>query len=177
MQEQKLTIAQLAEKVNDELKNKTSSDARYSSELSERRIRDYISKGILDKPFGQGRDKWFGQQHVDKLLAVRNLQSDGISDQSLKKLSSSMSGSAYISSENIQAESLSDNDLQKDALGFLSHIGASSSLAGSTPKALFASASNASSQALATYYTSTEDTAKVQALNTVQKQVSKIWNE
>lgn len=174
MNEPKLTITELTQKVNEELKNNvsadTSTDARYSSELSERRIRDYISKGILDKPFGQGRDKWYGQMHVNKLLALRQLQSDGLSDQSLKKLS-------YTSSPLVGSlqESLapSANGLRAEALNFLSGL--------DTGSKSFAFAASASAMptgdVLKSYYSSTEDTSKLNAMNMVKKQVNKVWNE
>jgi hypothetical protein len=175
MNEPKLTIAELTQKVNEELKANASgdisTDARYSSELSERRIRDYISKGILDKPFGQGRDKWYGQMHVNKLLALRQLQSDGLSDQSLKKLSytsSPISGSLQESSF-----STSENGLRTEALNFLSGLDS-----GSKSYAFAASASaTPTGDVLKSYYSSTEDTSKLNAMNMVKKQVNKVWNE
>jgi DNA-binding transcriptional MerR regulator len=90
MTDKQLTIQELAQIVNEQLKNtiqNQDNDARQSEVVSERRIRDYITKGLLDKPFGSGPKKWYTQVHVDKLLALRQLQKEGLSDQYLKKLS------------------------------------------------------------------------------------------
>lgn len=81
----KLTIEELANKVNQLLCKKLDSnllrDGRQSTEISTRRIRDYITKGLLKNPIGNGREKWFGQDHVEELLALRLLQHNGLSDQ------------------------------------------------------------------------------------------------
>ncbi len=179
MNEPKLTITELTQKVNEELKSKssdTSTDARYSSELSERRVRDYISKKILDKPFGQGRDKWYGQKHVDKLVAVRQLQSDGLSDQSLKRLSATSHNSNSVMSESLSPQASSDQSLRSSALDFIS--GLESNISGSMSHAFAASASvSPTTDALKSYYSSTEDFSKLNAMNMVQKQVNKVWNE
>ena len=175
MNEPKLTITELTKKVNEELKSnisvETSTDARYSSELSERRIRDYISKGILDKPFGQGRDKWYGQMHINKLLALRQLQSDGLSDQSLKKLSYTSSPISGALNESLFSSS--EIGLRTEALSFLSGLNS-----GSKSYAFAASTSaSPTGDVLKSYYSSTEDTNKLSAINMVKKQVNKVWNE
>lgn len=223
MSEDKLTMAELTNKVNEKLKDhvSTGTDARYSSTLSERRVKDYITKGILDKPFGAGKEKWFGELHVNKLFALRQLQSDGLSDQYLKKLSGSsspalpesnfagISGAGFtgafeassFSANTEQSFSLSDHDdaiieneeMRKSALSFIENMNnkmtqtkihdskaaRSSSLLGSMAigAVVGSSASTSNSMFLQNYYSSTEDTAKLQAVNTLKKQVSKVWNE
>ena len=173
MNEPKLTITELTKKINEELKSnisvETSTDARYSSELSERRIRDYISKGILDKPFGQGRDKWYGQMHINKLLALRQLQSDGLSDQSLKKLSYTSSPISGALNESLCASS--EIGLRTEALSFLSGLNSGSK------SYAFAASASPTGDVLKSYYSSTEDTNKLSAINMVKKQVNKVWNE
>lgn len=82
----KLTIEDLALKVNEQLFNLSSSDKRFSNSLSVRRIRDYISKGVLDKPFKDGKNIYFTELHYQKLIALREVQSEGISEESIKKM-------------------------------------------------------------------------------------------
>ena len=89
----KLTIEDLADKVNEILEDhfKTHpemiSDARQSNILSTRRIRDYLTKGLIPKPFstGEGKQKWFDHTHVDALVALRLLQHNGLSEQYISK--------------------------------------------------------------------------------------------
>jgi DNA-binding transcriptional MerR regulator len=81
----KLTIEDLAEKVNniisENFKNNYIKDGRQSFVLSPRRIRDYITKGLIDKPVGDGREKWFDESHVNALVSLRLLQHNGLSEQ------------------------------------------------------------------------------------------------
>lgn len=108
----KLNIEELADKVNElidkELNNKqgTIKDARQSSVLSTRRIRDYMTKGLLHKPNGT-KEKWFDESHVNALVSIRLLQHNGLSEQYI--MSSSLK-------ENIE------NEQQNDALNFLSSL-------------------------------------------------------
>lgn len=78
----KLNIFELAQKVNEYFKKEdvVSSDGRQSLEVSERRIRDYMTKGLLDKPEGSGREKFFNERHVEQLIALRKLQFSGASE-------------------------------------------------------------------------------------------------
>jgi DNA-binding transcriptional MerR regulator len=86
----KLTIEQLADKVNELISEKfkdqpeSIKDGRQSSVLSTRRIRDYITKGLIEKPVGAGREKWFDNSHVDALVSLRLLQHNGLSDYYIK---------------------------------------------------------------------------------------------
>jgi DNA-binding transcriptional MerR regulator len=82
----KLSIEELADKVNQDLVNLKSEDKRLSNNLSVRRIRDYISKGLLDKPFKDGKNIYFTELHYDKLIVLRTSQYDGLSDVTVKKI-------------------------------------------------------------------------------------------
>lgn len=83
-----LSIEQLALLVNQKLSlSLQSNDKRYSAELTPRRIRDYISQGLLDKPFKMGKNIYFTELHFNKLVALRTMQSEGLSDKYLKKIS------------------------------------------------------------------------------------------
>lgn len=88
MKQNQYTIEELAEKVNqnvNSLQNQLKDDmlhkdGRQSSNLSVRRIRDYITKGLLDKPEGNHPNKYFTDHHVEQLTSLRTLQHVGISD-------------------------------------------------------------------------------------------------
>jgi DNA-binding transcriptional MerR regulator len=140
----KLTIEQLADKVNELISEKfkespeSIKDGRQSSVLSTRRIRDYITKGLVEKPVGAGREKWFDETHINKLVSLRLLQHNGLSDQYIKgevlnNLSNSTGYHTYLSEENTLNESTSklfdsaslnsttnnDEQMQSNALSFL----------------------------------------------------------
>ena len=110
----KLTIEDLSKKVNEILEDhfKTHpemiSDARQSNILSTRRIRDYLTKGLIPKPFstGEGKQKWFDHTHVDALVALRLLQHNGLSEQYISKeldKNSILNESFYASFDNIES--------------------------------------------------------------------------
>jgi DNA-binding transcriptional MerR regulator len=135
----KLTIEQLADKVNELISEKFKEspelikDGRQSSVLSTRRIRDYITKGLVEKPVGAGREKWFDETHVSKLVSLRLLQHNGLSDQYIKgevlnNLSNSAGYQTYLSEGDVLNESTSnlfdsatndDEQMQSNALSFL----------------------------------------------------------
>lgn len=183
--EKKLNMAELTQVVNEELKKNSSevTDARMSSELSERRVRDYITKGLLDKPFGQGRDKWFGMEHVNKLVALRKLQSDGLSDQQLKKFSTSSSaiygydtGNVTLNAtQTLGVESFSEQEsLKSDALNFLASLPSAQNAVASS--SLLNKTISASTPVLEHYYQTTPE-VNAKALTSVKKQINKVWNE
>jgi DNA-binding transcriptional MerR regulator len=86
-----MSIEELAEianrQLNEEKLSFDNSDGRYGSEISIRRIRDYMSKGILDKPLKTGRNTYFTETHLNQLLNVRKLQAQGLSDSVMQKAS------------------------------------------------------------------------------------------
>lgn len=84
----KMTIDELAEKFNKESKNLTDNnlDKRYSKELSTRRIRDYVSKGILEKPIREGRNTFYNEEHLKKLIEIRQAQQEGLTDSLISKI-------------------------------------------------------------------------------------------
>lgn len=84
----KMTIEQLAQQYNKLIKGKgdnQAQDKRYSPELTSRRIRDYVSKGIIDKPEREGKYAFYNERHLNQLLSVRAVQKEGFSDSSLQK--------------------------------------------------------------------------------------------
>ena len=93
----KMSIEELASAVSGALENSPANsfvDKRYSNDISVRRIRDYVSKGIIEHPIKDGRQSYFTPDHYDALLNVRKLQSEGLSDSVLRKLSDTTYGSA-----------------------------------------------------------------------------------
>ena len=140
----KLTIEQLADKVNELIAEKSKEqpelikDGRQSSILSTRRIRDYITKGLIEKPVGAGREKWFDNSHVDALVSLRMLQHNGLSDHyimnstklegSLDKFSSIYSNDecnnnlSLNNSLSLNEEVSNDEMMQSNALDFLKSL-------------------------------------------------------
>lgn len=136
----KLTIEQLADKVNqliaDNFKESPEliKDGRQSSVLSTRRIRDYITKGLIEKPVGSGREKWFDESHVNSLVSLRLLQHNGLSDQYIlsstkSELLKDSSNYEYVSEESLgllDSTNLNyksdDEKLQNNAMDFLHSI-------------------------------------------------------
>lgn len=81
-----MTLEELAEAANSlldssETKNQ---DGRLSENVSPRRIRDYITKGLLDKPFKSGRNTYYSAHHLNQLVELRTLQSSGISEKYIR---------------------------------------------------------------------------------------------
>ena len=82
------TLDELASEVNKQTDalRLNSSDQRTSETLSTRRIRDYVSKGMVNKPFRHGRNAIYGEHHVLQLLALRSMQADGLPEKYISKL-------------------------------------------------------------------------------------------
>jgi DNA-binding transcriptional MerR regulator len=139
----KLTIEQLADKVNELIAEKAVAqpelikDGRQSSTLSTRRIRDYITKGLIEKPVGVGREKWFDNSHVDALVSLRMLQHNGLSDHyimnstklegSIDKFASLYSNDetnnvSLTNSLSLNEEASTDEIMQSNALDFLKSL-------------------------------------------------------
>lgn len=120
-----MTIEELADYVNNQISkendNHNLTDGRYSSSVSVRRIRDYLSKGLLDKPIKDGRNAYFDERHAQKLLGLRKMQTQaGLSEQYIKKVLDSNDTSAYSLSNASLSNSQDDESLQKNALAALS---------------------------------------------------------
>lgn len=122
----KLTIEELADMVNQQVSEnlaKTSiKDGRQSSVLSTRRIRDYITKGLIEKPVGDGREKWFNETHVSALLALRLLQHNGLSEQYIM----SATQDSNIQEKEDVLSNKGDDLLKNDALSFLNSLNSNS---------------------------------------------------
>lgn len=166
----KLTIEELADKVNEQLANLSSNDKRFSNQVSVRRIRDYMSKGVLDKPFKEGKNIYFTELHYQKLIALREIQSEGISDENVKKI---------ISFENKNQE---DNLLQENALFAINEIVGQSSSFASSALAGSSSSSIANSQSKGvSYLNSLIDSSNIakskETKAYISTPISKSWSE
>lgn len=138
MNEKKYTIEELVDEVNKRVEQMKvqlndepiTKDGRQSRTLSVRRIRDYITKGLLDKPYGMHHNKYFTKHHVDQLISLRTLMHVGISD---TYIMNSKSSSDYYVNEATLSHSADTNksknklhDVQEivksDAMDFLLNL-------------------------------------------------------
>lgn len=92
----KFTLEELTKEVNFQIENKVFSnkdlnkiDLRYSEKLSERRIRDFTTKGLISKPIKEGRYVFYTEKHIEEIIKLREIQSKGISDNSILSITSS----------------------------------------------------------------------------------------
>lgn len=153
MSSEYMTIEQLVAKFNNLAQSSNIIDKRVSNELSVRRVRDYVSKGVLDKPIKDGRNALFTEAHLNKLLAIRELQSEGLSDQFLKKLNNTAYQTGDVSSVGVVNQSL-----RQDAFSVLSEI--------RTNNAILPSAgllNSTTPQVLRSHYSSNDMTGKKMA--------------
>lgn len=82
------TIEELVDKVNSIVDSNGVEDGRVSNVLSVRRVRDYQSKGLLREPTRVKRKSYYDDEHVKQLIVLRSMQSTGLSDSFMQKLSS-----------------------------------------------------------------------------------------
>ena len=60
-----------------ELLNREVADPR--DEVSRRTVRYFIQEGLLQEPYGLGRGKHYGAEHLQRLRDIRELQKKGLS--------------------------------------------------------------------------------------------------
>jgi DNA-binding transcriptional MerR regulator len=128
----KMTIEELAKKANERLKlddnENDKFDQRCSDEISVRRIRDYTTKGILDKPLKEGRNAFYTEQHLEKLISIRQMQSEGFSDNILIKANTT----SLLNYEDLDVEHKEEKD---DAMDIINQIKNRDNMPMSTPMA------------------------------------------
>lgn len=165
----KYTIEELAKKVNDSINLSDSTDNRQIKSLSVRRIQDYMTKGLLDKPYGSSKNKWFGDLHFKRLIALRTLQAEGMSDRALSKVS------------NTTPTVAEESTLQQDALALLSTMGNTNNSSISVQNITGASSSvnntSATALTLSRHYATSATGAKVENYSTISRPISKNWIE
>lgn len=60
-------------------------DSRVSRDLTVRRLRDYIYKGLVSQPYKEGKYSVFTDKHLDEIYNVRMMNLNGYSDSVIKK--------------------------------------------------------------------------------------------
>lgn len=90
MIEKRYTLEELTKEVNLRLSmmEYTTTDSRQSKDFSPRRIRDLATKELIEKPFRDGRNVYYTEQHIQELVDLKTLQSKGMTDKSLISLKS-----------------------------------------------------------------------------------------
>lgn len=83
----KYTAEDIVDIVNSKvsLGNISYGDSRVSRELTVRRLRDYVYKGLVSPPFKDGRNAFFTVKHLDEIYNVRMMNLNGYSDSVIKK--------------------------------------------------------------------------------------------
>lgn len=83
----KYTAEDIVDIVNSKvsLGNISYGDSRVSRELTVRRLRDYVYKGLVSPPIKDGRNAFFTVKHLDEIYNVRMMNLNGYSDSVIKK--------------------------------------------------------------------------------------------
>jgi DNA-binding transcriptional MerR regulator len=83
----KYTAEDIVSIVNSKLSNENISyaDSRISRELTTRRLRDYIYKGLVSSPVRDGRNIVFTDDHLEEIYKVRLMNLSGYSDSVIRK--------------------------------------------------------------------------------------------
>ena len=55
-------------------------------QMNKRTVRFYIQQGLVNRPLGEKRGAHYSELHVEQLLTVANLKSDGLSLERIKEL-------------------------------------------------------------------------------------------
>lgn len=115
MTEKRYTLEELTKEVNLRLSmmEYTTTDSRQSKDFSPRRIRDLATKDLIAKPFRDGRNVYYTEQHVQELVDLKTLQSKGMTDKSLISLKSE---------SQILEEPTQNSDEKQDLLNLISDI-------------------------------------------------------
>lgn len=110
----KMNLEQLTEALNEEIKKiNNSTDSRVSKLVSSRRIRDYITKNIIEQGIKEGRNTFYTEEHLKQLIEVRKLQIEGMSDKLISSLSQNYSSERLKESENKCELNSLLNDIEK----------------------------------------------------------------
>ncbi len=119
------TIEELVKIVNEKLNsnkdNTIYSDGRVSNEITIRKVRDLLSKDLINNPVKDGRQNYFDDSHVEQILNIKKFQKEGVTEKLLRNISST---SQVNNIEDYQIEASSK--MQHDALQTLAAINANS---------------------------------------------------
>lgn len=115
----KYTINQLVDQVNTRLKNEqdftNKQDNRISDIITERKVRDMLSKNLISKGQKEGKFVYFDDLHVDQILEIKKLQVQGLNEKFLRSYTNS---DYQLSSQNNEES----NSLKSSALEELNRI-------------------------------------------------------
>jgi hypothetical protein len=127
------TIDQLVEEVNRIItENKDvvqTADGRLSELITVRKVRDLLSKRLINNPVKDGRQNYFDNSHVEQILNIKTLQKEGASEKLLRGLSASSylslneEDTSLVVTNNITDK---DSELQANAMSVLNSINARS---------------------------------------------------
>lgn len=122
-----MTLKELIDEANKKLEELNDGslvkDKRVKSELTERRVRAYINSGSLHKPFRTDGKIWYDETHLNKLLAMRMLLNEGVSESAVKNLST-----IYQTSDDLSYGVTASNSTQSVVNSLSASIEASSSM-------------------------------------------------
>lgn len=90
----KYNINDLVNQVNLKIKDlpelKEVSDSRVSDFISERKVRDLLSKNLISRGIKDGKSIYFDDLHVDQIIEYKKLQAKGLSEKVMKSYSNSI---------------------------------------------------------------------------------------
>lgn len=108
-----MTLDEFVEKVNSNTNLISKSDLRLSEYVSPRRIRDYVTKGLLDKPIKVGRVAYYNENHLEQVMEIRALHAKGLSDKSILGLKNETTIEKNISEADQSLKSSIFDEIQK----------------------------------------------------------------
>lgn len=135
----KYTINELVDQVNEKIKSDKSlilscSDNRMSELVTERKVRDLLSKNLISRGQKSGRTVYFDDLHIDQVIEVKKLQTLGITSKLLISYGRTNNEETNIISHVNESELKTDNSknskLQNDVLNELNMIGKNSGIFG-----------------------------------------------
>lgn len=107
----KYNINDLVNQVNLKIKDlpelKEVSDSRVSDLISERKVRDLLSKNLISRGVKDGKSIYFDDLHVDQIIEYKKLQAKGLSEKVMKSYSNSV---------------IEENDFNKGAMQEIDNI-------------------------------------------------------
>ncbi len=107
----KYNINDLVNQVNLKIKDlpelKEVSDSRVSDLISERKVRDLLSKNLISRGVKDGKSIYFDDLHVDQIIEYKKLQAKGLSEKVMKSYSNSV---------------IEENDFNKGAIQEIDNI-------------------------------------------------------
>ncbi len=107
----KYNINDLVNQVNLKIKDlpelKEVSDSRVSDFISERKVRDLLSKNLISRGIKDGKSIYFDDLHVDQIIEYKKLQAKGLSEKIMK---------SYVNS------GIDENDFNKGAMQEIDNI-------------------------------------------------------